>query len=61
MRFELATDTANVTRIKVIGGGGGGKNVVNRMGRSGVRGLSSGGSSGALTAGFTASRPVIRR
>ena len=24
MRFELATDTANVTRIKVIGVGGGG-------------------------------------
>ena len=39
MRFELATDTANVTRIKVIGVGGGGNNVVNRMVRSGVSGV----------------------
>ena len=39
MRFELATDTDSVVKIKVIGVGGGGNNVVNRMVRSGVGGV----------------------
>lgn len=36
MRFELATDTDSVVKIKVIGVGGGGNNVVNRMVRTGM-------------------------
>ena len=39
MAFELVTAPDNVTRIKVIGVGGGGGNVVNRMVRSGVTGV----------------------
>ena len=39
MAFELVTAPDNVTRIKVIGVGGGGNNVVNRMVRSGVTGV----------------------
>ena len=38
MRFELATDTANVTRIKVIGVGGGGNNVAAPIVRESERG-----------------------
>ena len=39
MAFGLDTDVENVVRIKVIGVGGGGNNVVNRMVRSGTRGV----------------------
>ena len=39
MAFELVTAPDTVTRIKVIGVGGGGNNVVNRMVRSGVTGV----------------------
>lgn len=39
MRFELATDTDSVVKIKVIGVGGGGNNVVNRMVRTGMQGV----------------------
>ena len=39
MAFGLDTGVENVVRIKVIGVGGGGKNVVNRMVRSGTRGV----------------------
>ncbi|NLA76803.1 MAG: cell division protein FtsZ, partial [Clostridiales bacterium] len=38
MAFEIANDEV-VTRIKVIGVGGGGGNAVNRMVRSGVNGV----------------------
>ena len=39
MAFGLDTGVENVVRIKVIGGGCGGNNVVNRMVRSGTRGV----------------------
>ena len=39
MAFELVTAPDNVVKIKVIGVGGGGNNVVNRMVRSGTRGV----------------------
>ncbi len=39
MPFELVTAPDNVVKIKVIGVGGGGNNVVNRMVRSGVDGV----------------------
>ena len=39
MSFGLDTGVENVVRIKVIGVGGGGNNVVNRMVRSGTRGV----------------------
>ena len=39
MAFGLETGVENVVRIKVIGVGGGGNNVVNRMVRSGTRGV----------------------
>ena len=39
MGFELVTAPDNVVKIKVIGVGGGGNNVVNRMVRSGTRGV----------------------
>ena len=39
MAFGLDTGVENVVRIKVIGVGGGGNNVVNRMVRSGVQGV----------------------
>ena len=39
MAFGLDTGIENVVRIKVIGVGGGGNNVVNRMVRSGTRGV----------------------
>ena len=39
MPFGLDTGVENVVRIKVIGVGGGGNNVVNRMVRSGTRGV----------------------
>ena len=39
MAFELVTAPENVIKIKVIGVGGGGNNVVNRMVRSGVSGV----------------------
>ena len=39
MAFGLDTGVENVVRIKVIGIGGGGNNVVNRMVRSGTRGV----------------------
>ena len=39
MAFGLDTGLENVVRIKVIGVGGGGNNVVNRMVRSGTRGV----------------------
>jgi len=39
MAFELATAPENVVKIKVIGIGGGGNNVVNRMVRSGAGGV----------------------
>ena len=37
MAFGLETGPENVVSIKVIGVGGGGNNVVNRMVRSGVK------------------------
>ena len=39
MPFEMVTAADNVVKIKVIGIGGGGNNVVNRMVRSGVGGV----------------------
>ena len=39
MAFGLETGPENVVNIKVIGIGGGGNNVVNRMVRSGVKGV----------------------
>ena len=39
MSFELVTAPDNVVKIKVIGVGGGGNNVVNRMVRAGVGGV----------------------
>ena len=39
MPFELVTAPDSVVKIKVIGIGGGGNNVVNRMVRSGVDGV----------------------
>ena len=39
MGFELVTAPDTVVKIKVIGVGGGGNNVVNRMVRSGTRGV----------------------
>ena len=39
MAFELVTAPDNVVKIKVIGVGGGGNNVVNRMVRAGVGGV----------------------
>ena len=39
MAFGLDTGVENVVRIKVIGVGGGGNNVVNRMVRSGTKGV----------------------
>ena len=39
MAFGLETGPENVVKIKVIGVGGGGNNVVNRMVRSGTRGV----------------------
>ena len=39
MPFELVTAPDNVVKIKVIGVGGGGNNVVNRMVRAGVGGV----------------------
>ena len=39
MAIELVTAPDNVVKIKVIGVGGGGSNVVNRMVRSGVQGV----------------------
>ena len=39
MAFGLETGAENVVKIKVIGVGGGGNNVVNRMVRSGARGV----------------------
>ncbi len=39
MAFGLETGVENVVRIKVIGVGGGGNNVVNRMVRSGAKGV----------------------
>ena len=39
MAFGLETGPENVVKIKVIGVGGGGNNVVNRMVRSGARGV----------------------
>ena len=39
MAFGLETGPENVVKIKVIGVGGGGNNVVNRMVRSGVKGV----------------------
>ena len=39
MAFGLETGQESVVKIKVIGVGGGGNNVVNRMVRSGSRGV----------------------
>jgi len=39
MAFGLETGVENVVKIKVIGVGGGGNNVVNRMVRGGVQGV----------------------
>ncbi|MBR3704031.1 MAG: cell division protein FtsZ, partial [Oscillospiraceae bacterium] len=39
MPFELVTAPDNVVKIKVIGVGGGGNNVVNRMVKTGVNGV----------------------
>ena len=39
MAFELVTAPESVVKIKVIGVGGGGNNVVNRMVRAGVTGV----------------------
>ena len=39
MAFGLETGPENVVKIKVIGVGGGGNNVVNRMVRSGTSGV----------------------
>ncbi len=39
MAFGLETDVENVVSIKVVGVGGGGNNVVNRMVRSGAKGV----------------------
>ncbi len=39
MAFVLDEEMQNVTKIKVIGVGGGGGNVVNRMVASGVKGV----------------------
>ena len=39
MAFEFVTAPDNVVKIKVIGVGGGGNNVVNRMVRAGVGGV----------------------
>ena len=39
MAFGLETGPENVVKIKVIGVGGGGNNVVNRMVRTGARGV----------------------
>ena len=39
MAFEMETGPENVVNIKVVGVGGGGNNVVNRMVRSGTRGV----------------------
>ena len=39
MAFEMETGPENVVNIKVVGVGGGGNNVVNRMVRSGVKGV----------------------
>ena len=39
MGFELVTAPDTVVKIKVIGVGGSGNNVVNRMVRSGTRGV----------------------
>ena len=39
MAIELVTAPDNVVKIKVIGVGGGGSNVVNRMVRAGVTGV----------------------
>ncbi len=38
MAFEMETGPENVVNIKVVGVGGGGNNVVNRMVRSGTKG-----------------------
>ena len=39
MAFEMETGPENVVNIKVVGVGGGGNNVVNRMVRSGTKGV----------------------
>ena len=39
MAFELNNDYEEVTKIKVIGVGGGGGNAINRMVESGVQGV----------------------
>ena len=39
MAFGLETGPENVVSIKVVGVGGGGNNVVNRMVRSGAQGV----------------------
>ena len=39
MAFELVTAPDTVVKIKVIGVGGGGNNVVNRMVRDGMKGV----------------------
>ena len=39
MAFGLETGPENVVKIKVIGVGGGGNNLVNRMVRTGARGV----------------------
>ena len=39
MAIELATTNDNIVKIKVIGAGGGGNNVVNRMINTGVTGV----------------------
>ena len=39
MAFGLETGVENVVSIKVVGVGGGGNNVVNRMVRSGAKGV----------------------
>ena len=39
MAFEMETGSDSVVTIKVIGVGGAGNNVVNRMEKSGVKGV----------------------
>ena len=39
MAFEMETGPENVVNIKVVGVGGGGNNVVNRMVRTGTKGV----------------------
>ena len=39
MAFEIANEREEVTKIKVIGVGGGGGNAINRMVEAGVQGV----------------------